>query len=460
MLRKTKNKEERSLKTYRSSSRIAVIGYGADTPLGTLGPGDESLWESLKAGKTAIRPFPFDPSEHKIEARVASDHRDFDFLPYARLISEATGKAITGPTPPSIDRSVQMGLASTFLASQMAGIDLSRRQNIGFKGGTGLGGGRSWGKDLSDFTANGRSKRMTFTVVNVMHNALAGFNSIIYGFTGPSSGTSAACASSGQAIADACDQIRLGRIPVMVAIGSEAVATPFQIACFDQLKALSRSNDPLTASQPFGKNRSGFVMGEGAGTIILADWDWAIANKKPILAEILGYATNSGANNIVEPHAEGAAECMELALEDAEVPPEMIDYINTHGTATGIGDLAEAYAIWKVFCANTPYLSAPRLPIINSTKALTGHTLGAAGVLEVIITILSLRDGIVHPMGDYELDPNCLKPAHQPDETEPFDLTLPIVTAKTEAPLKVGMSTAFGFGDHNFAVIVARPDFQ
>lgn len=449
------------MKKHRFSGRIAVIGMGAVTPIGSFGLNDESLWQALQAGQTAIQPLTFDPEKHKIDVQVASEYTNFDFDPYAKEITALTGRPIKSPSPTYIDKSIKMGLASTLLACQMAEIDLSSRNGfIGVKGGTGLGGGRSWEEGFTSFITNGRNRKMSFTVIDVMHNALSGFSSIINGFTGPSSGTSAACASSGQAIADACDQIRLGRTPVMVAIGAEAVVTPFQIACFDQLKALSRSPDPLMASQPFGKDRSGFVMGEAAGTIILADRAWAIQHKKSIFAEILGYATNSGANDIVNPYAEGAAECMELALEDAEIPPGLIDYINTHGTATNVGDAAEAYAIWKTFVANKPYMNTPPIPYINSTKALLGHTLGAAGSLELLVTILSLRDGVIHPMGNYELDPACLKPEHKPNEIDPFDLALPIVTAKTEASIKVAMSNAFGFGDHNVSIVVARPDFN
>lgn len=441
------------MKTYHFSGRIAVIGMGAVTPLGNIGPNDEGLWEALKEGRTAFKPFPFDYNPSKILARVASDMRDFDYMSYFAQLPKQTDR----PRPVKVDPAIQIATAATLLAIQSSGLELSarRKPGIGVVAGSGLGGGRSWELGFTDFLED-RYNPLVSTVVNVMNNATAGYISNVMGFGGPSFGTTGACASSKIATAVLSDLIRLGRIKVGVAVGTETSATKFQHACFDKIKALSRQG----ISVPFSPDRDGFVMGEAAGAIILEDWDSAKAHGHTILAEILGYALNSGASDMYNPNAEGAAECMELALEDAEVPTTLIDYINSHGTSTPDGDVAEAYAIWKVFCANQPFFQPPKLPYINSSKALLGHTLGAAGVLGLITSILSLRDGIIHPMGHYEVDPQCLRPEHLKDEVDPFNQALPIVTERIETPLAVAMSNAFGFGDHNASIIVARPDFQ
>lgn len=441
------------MKTYPFSGRIAVIGKGAVTPIGNSGPGDEGLWESLKEGNMAFRPFPFDYNPSKILAKVASDMRDFDYMSYFSQLPKQPDR----PKPNKVDLSVQIATAATLLAIQSSGLELSarRKPGIGVVAGTGLGGGRSWELGFTDFLED-RYNPLVSTVVNVMNNATAGYISNVMGFGGPSFGATGACASSKIATAILSDLIRLGRIKTGVAVGTETSATKFQHGCFDKIKALSRRG----ISVPYSPERDGFVMGEAAGALVLEDWDTAIAQGHTILAEILGYALNSGATDMYNPNAEGAAECMELAIEDAEILTTDIDYINSHGTSTPDGDAAEAYAIWKVFCANKPFFKPSKLPYINSSKALLGHTLGAAGVLGLIISILSLRDGIIHPMGDYEVDPKCQRPEHLKTEVDPFDQALPIVTERIEAPLAVAMSNAFGFGDHNASIIIARPDFQ
>lgn len=282
---------------------------------------------------------------------------------------------------------------------------------------------------------------------------------MIFGFGGPGCGVSSACGSSAHAIAEACHEILLDRADAMLAIGAEECVSPFEIACFDQMKTLSRTGRSL----PFGKERDGFVMGSGGAALLLANYDYAQKMGWPILAEIIGYATNSDANNMVAPSMTGISHCMELALEDAQINSSDVDYINSHATSTPTGDPVEAQAIWKVFFGGQPFFAPTRRPLINSSKGALAHTLGAAGALELIVTIESLRSNVIHPMGDYEPDPICLQPP-LPNCKEycwkSVDKSLPIVQQKTEAELKVGMSCNFGFGGHNCSIIVAKPGWN
>lgn len=437
----------------KNKRRVVVCGYGAVTPLGNGTSSDDTLWDALKLGQTAIRNLPFDPAPLNINAKVASwiDEDLFNIRNFFDLIPNTN----TNPKPYRADLSVQLGLAAAALAFNDAKLNtISNLGNIGVQAGTGLGGGRSHEEGYKSFLEKGATKAMFFTVTNVMPNALAGTTSIAFGLRGPSNANTTACASGNYAICEAVSKIRQNLASAMLVVAAESMATPFMIGCFDQMKALSPS-DSFYASQPFGLNRSGFVMGEGAGALVLADYEWAKNHHLPILAEILGYAENSGSNDMVQPSAAGAAECMSLAMEDAVLNSFSIDYINTHGTATGVGDIAETEAIWQVFVTDTNYVQAPRLPLINSTKALLGHTLGAAGILEAIVSILSIRDNLVHPMSEYALDPLCLKPADN-GKLDIFDSKLPIVTAKTNQVIDIVMSNSFGFGDHNSVIIIGR----
>jgi 3-oxoacyl-[acyl-carrier-protein] synthase II len=257
----------------------------------------------------------------------------------------------------------------------------------------------------------------------------------------------AACASSAYAITEACDKILLGKMKAMLVIGTEAATTPFMVACFDSMGlesgALSRKPG---GSLPFSVDRDGFVIGEGAGAVLLAERIWAEKNRLEPLAEIPGYWENAGATHIVQPNADEAAYCMRQAVAHAGLGTEEIDYINAHGTGTPIGDLAEAKAIWNVFMDDGNRSG----PCINSTKALIGHTCGASGILELIVTILALRDGFVHPMGDYDPDPDCLSPGQ-----ENHGNRLNIVSRKpVQGGLRYALTNSFGFGDENASIVV------
>lgn len=445
--------------------RIVICGYGAVTPLGIAGS-EDSLWLNLIEGRSAIRPFNFNPQEVNIGAKVASWISDDDSDPYAFRIKDYLNSIPHPDTNPKLHRadlSIQLGVAAASLAFEHA--SLQKIKNIGritgVSAATGLGGGRSFNQSLDSFRLKGRNKAMTFTVPNVMPNAVGGTTSIVFGLHGPSTTITTACASGNYAICDAADKIKLGYAKVMMVVGAEAMAVPFMIASFDQLGALSHSSS-IYASKPFSSLRDGFVMGEGGGALVLAELSYAEKHGLPIIAELIGYATNSGANDIVQPSIEGAECCMEAALDMAGIPNDKIDYVNAHGTSTPEGDPKEAEALWNVF-ADRNSITPPKMPHINSSKALLGHTLGAAGVIEAVITLKTLETGIIHPMKkwhtpDYPLDPVCSMPIDVRGKvsTNPYNLSLPIVIKRTSGNFQIAMSNSFGFGDHNAVVIFKK----
>lgn len=443
---------------------IVICGMGAVTPIGNYGPDDDSYWQAILAGQTHFGPFKFgDPSPHKITAIVASEFDEWDFSPCAaRIPIFADGTLRFRPTAERIDRSIQLGLAAGLQALEMAGLAdelTTRRDNIGFVSGTGLAGGRSFEEGLGIFNVSGKIKRIYFTVVNVMLNGLAGFGTIAFGLGGPSLAVDTACASSDHAISVAFDRIVLGHADAMLVVGHEAVTTAFQLGCFNQMEALSVSTGP-SASKPFGKERDGFVMGEGAGAIVLAREDFARKHGLPILARILGYGANSDAHSMVQPSVDGITECITKALQNVGLYPADIKCVNAHATATPVGDVREALAIWQVFNdPKLPYFDKPQARV-TATKANLGHSLGAAGILALIATVCSMRDGVLPPMDGFELDPNCLRPWLEAGISVSQDKPLDIVTQKTAADLPVALCSAFGFGGHNVTIVPARPDFQ
>lgn len=432
-----------------SDKRIVVCGLGAITSLGCLGPKSKEFWNSVRRGASGFQSITeyfvsknLDAAGKNIKASTVAAVRDFepasflqpDFLrEYRRL-----------------DRSILLGLSAGTLAMEMSRIEVNgeNSREIGVKVGTGLGGGQSFESSLAHFQHRGRTKQLYNSVQNIMGNATAGLASIYFGLKGSSSTSMAACASSAYAITEACDKISLGKMKAMLVIGTEAATTPFMVACFDSMGlesgALSRKPG---GSLPFAVDRDGFVLGEGAGAVVLAERSWAEKNRIEPLAEILGYWENAGATHIVQPNPEETAHCMRQAVAQARLETDAIDYINAHGTGTPIGDFAEAKAIWSVFVDGQKDGSGP---YINSTKALIGHTCGASGILELIVTILALRDGFVHPMGDYDPDPDCLAPGQENQEKR-----LNIVSRKpVQGILRYALTNSFGFGDENASIVV------
>jgi 3-oxoacyl-[acyl-carrier-protein] synthase II len=432
--------------------RIVICGFGAITSLGDLGANRESFWTSLKKGVSGFRPLvehfaalAVDSSVRNIKASTVAPVRDFYPPQYLRSEFLKENRRL--------DPTILYGLSAGALAMEMAGLEVTEEnsRNIGVKVGTGLGGGQSFESGVVHFHNQGRSRKLYSTVLNVMGNAAAGFASIYFGLKGSSSTAMAACASSAYAVTEACDKIKLGKAAAMLVIGSEASMIPFIIACFDSMGiesgALSRQSG---GSLPFSKDRDGFVLGEGAAAVVLAEAGWVEENGLVPLAEILGYWENAGATHMVQPNPQETAYCMRQAIADAGLSPEDIDYINAHATATPIGDLAESQAICEVFIGRGR--SKPHKPYVNSTKASIGHTCGAAGVIELIVTILSLRDGLIHPMGDYDPDPRCLSPNASAGEQ------LAIVTrTPVRDRLRFALTNSFGFGDQNASIVVGLP---
>jgi 3-oxoacyl-[acyl-carrier-protein] synthase II len=430
--------------------RIVVCGFGAITSVGCLGLITEEFWNSIKQGVSGFQSIgeyfaskKIDARDKDIRASTVAAVRDFDPARFLRPDFLRENRRL--------DPSILYGLSAAALAMEMSGLKVGEENSrkIGVKVGTGLGGGQSFESSLGQFRRRGRSKQLYNSVQNVMGNATAGYASLYFGLRGSSSTSMAACASSAYAVTEACDKILLGKVDAMLVIGTEASTTPFIIACFDSMGlesgALSRKPG---GSLPFSLDRDGFVIGEGAGAILLAERKWAQQNRLEPLAEILGYWENAGAAHMVQPNPKEAACCMRQAIADAGLETKRIDYINAHATATPIGDLAETEAIWEVFME--PYVENGRGPYINSTKALIGHTCGASGILELIITILSLRDGFVHSMGDYDPDPSCLshdKSAH--------GKSLAIVSREpVKDNLRYALTNSFGFGDENASIVV------
>ena len=435
-----------------AEKRIVVCGVGAITPVGELGANRETFWTSLKKADCGFKPlteyYPdlaADSSLRNIKATAVAPVQDFDPAQYLRPEFLRDYRRL--------DPVILYALSAGVLAMEMSQLKVTgeNAREIGVKVGTGLGGGQSFETGALYFHNHGRSRRLYHTVLNVMGNAAAGFASLYFGLKGSSSTSMAACASSAYAVTEACDKIQLGKVAAMLVIGSEASIMPFIIACFDSMGvdsgALSRNPG---GSMPFAADRDGFVLGEGAGAMVLAEAEWAASHGLTPLAEILGYWENAGAQHMVQPNPEETAYCMKQAMVQASLTPRDIDYVNAHATATPLGDYAESRAIHEVF--HSCGAENQRKPYVNSTKALIGHTCGAAGVIELIVAILSLRDGVIHPMGDYDVDPACLRPAGS------AGAAINIVSrAAVTDKLRFALTNSFGFGDQNASIVVGLP---
>jgi len=435
-----------------ADKRIVVCGFGAITSVGELGANRETFWTALRRGNSGFQPLAkhfadlvVNTSVRDMKATTVAPVRNFDPARYLRPDFLRDYRRL--------DPVILYGLSAGALAMEMSHLKVTKENSraIGVKAGTGLGGGQSFESGALHFHNHGRSRRLYNTVLNVMGNAAAGFASLYFGLKGSSSTSVAACASSAYAVTEACDKIKLGKAVAMLVIGTEASMMPFIIACFDSMGvesgALSRKSG---GSLPFSSDRDGFVLGEGAGAVVLAEAEWAVRNGLTPLAEILGYWENAGAQHMVQPNSQETAYCMTQAIAQAKLTPRDIDYVNAHATATPIGDHAESQAIHQVFRSSGVY--EPSKPYVNSTKALIGHTCGAAGVIELIVAILSLRDGVIHPMGDYDVDPTCLRPRGS------TGAAINIVSrAAVIEKFRFALTNSFGFGDENASIVVGLP---
>ncbi len=414
--------------------RVVVTGLGAITPLGKTVP---EFWDGLRNGVSGAAPITrFDASLHK--TKFACEVKNFNPLDY-----------IDRKEARKLDLYSQFALVATDEAWKDSGLDKFEfdPDRAGVIYGTGTGGINTLNDELQSFYAQPapRTPRFNpFFIPKFILNIAAGHISIKYNLQGPNFTTVSACASSSHAIIEAYNYIRLGWADIIVTGGSEAPINEPSVAGFNAIRAIStRNDDPEHASRPFDKDRDGFVMAEGAATLILEEYEHAVRRGAKIYAEIVGVGANGDAYHITAPHPEGrgAAKVMEMALRDAGMKPEEIDYINVHGTSTPLGDISEIKAIEKVFGEHAYKLS------ISSTKSMTGHLLGAAGAAEAVASILAIENGIIPPtINLFNRDPQI---------DERLDLT---PNQAKEKEIKTALSNTFGFGGHNATLIFKKLD--
>ena len=410
------------------ANRVVITGMGAITPIGT---GKDAFWNALLEGKNGIsRITRFDPSEYK--AQIAGEVKDFDPADY---MDKKESKRV--------DRYAQFAIAAAKLAIEDAKLDLEKEdlERIGTFVGSGIGGIETMHGQYEKLFDKGPSKISPFFIPMMIGNMAAGHVSIAFGLKGPSSCVVTACATGTNNIGDAFKVIQRGDADVMVAGGTEASISGAAVAGFCSMKALctDHNDDPEHASRPFDANRSGFIMGEGAGLVVLESLEHAEARGAHIYAELVGYGSNSDAFHITQPapHGEMAAKCMQKALKDAGLEPSDIDYINAHGTSTHFNDLTETEAIKTVWGEGAKNLS------VSSIKSMTGHLLGAAGGVECIATVLAVANDMLPPTINYET----------PDEGLDLDYVPNKAKAKT---VRAALSNNLGFGGHNACIVIKK----
>ena len=415
-----------------SFKRVVVTGIGAITPLGN---DVRTFWENLVAGVSGAAPITRFDAE-KFRTRFACEVKNFDVTEY-----------IPRQEARKMDTFTQFAVIAADEAIRDAGFDLENMNldKAGVIWGSGIGGLKTFEEEVINFAnGTGQPRFNPFFIPKMIADSAAGVISIKYGLKGPTFITVSACASSTNAIIDAYNYIRLGVMDVCVSGGSEAAVTQAGVGGFNALKALSERNDsPETASRPYDKDRDGFVLGEGGAALILESYEHAQARGAKIYAEIIGMGLSSDAYHITAPHPEGvgAYNVMKYALEDAGLAPSDIDYINTHGTSTPLGDPQELLAIERLFGEEVSKIN------ISSTKSMTGHLLGGAGAIESLACILAIRDGIIPPtINHFEDDPQI---------NPKLNLTF---NKAQKRDVKYALSNTFGFGGHNASVIFKKPE--
>src|SRR6056297_519996 len=412
--------------------RVVVTGLGALTPIGN---NIEEYWEALVAGKSGGAPITYFDTE-KFKTKFACELKNFDPLDFFDR------KEVR-----RLDRFAQYAIVASDEAIKDSGINLDTvdKYRVGVIWGAGIGGLETFQNEVLNFAAGDGTPRFNpFFIPKMIADIAPGHISIRHGFMGPNYTTVSACASAANAMIDALNNIRLGHSDIIVSGGSEAAVTMAGMGGFNAMHALSTQNDnPQTASRPFDATRDGFVLGEGSGALILEEYEHAKARGAKIYAEVLGGGLSSDAYHMTAPHPEGngVVAVMENCLRNAEMKPEDVDAINTHGTSTPLGDVAELKAISKVFGEHAKTMN------INSTKSMTGHLLGAAGAVEAISAILSMKHGIVPPTINHE---------HKDENIDP-ELNLTLNEAQ-KRDVKVVMSNTFGFGGHNACVLFKKYD--
>lgn len=410
--------------------RVVVTGLGALTPIGnTL----QEYWSGLSSGMSGAAPITkFDASLFKTQFACEIKNLDID-------------KFIDRKEARKMDPFSQYALIVAEEAILDSGLELEKIDltKAGVIWGSGIGGLKTFQDEVVDFAKGDGSPRFNpFFIPKMIADISAGFISMKYGFQGPNFVTVSACASGTNSMIDAYNYIRLGKADVFISGGSEAAVTEAGIGGFNAMKALSQRNeDPKTASRPFDKDRDGFVLGEGAGALILEEYEHAKARGAKIYAELIGGGMSADAHHLTAPHPEGrgAANVMKFALEDANMNPEDIDYINVHGTSTPLGDISEIRAIQQVFGDHAYELN------ISSTKSMTGHLLGAAGAVEGIAAILAIVHDTVPPTINHFTDDEAFDPK----------LNLTFNTAQ-KREVRAVLSNTFGFGGHNCSIIFKK----
>jgi len=410
--------------------RVVVTGLGAITPLGNS---VSEYWDNLVKGVSgAARITRFDPS--KFKTQFACEVKNFNPENYFDR-KEAR----------KLDAYSQYGLAASQQAVLDSGIDLSQinLDRSGVIWGSGIGGLDTFLLECGNFAKGDGTPRFNpFFIPKMIADIASGHISIKYGFRGPNFTCVSACASSTNALIDAFNYIRLGKADIFIAGGSEAAVNEAGVGGFNAMHALSERNDsPATASRPFDLDRDGFVLGEGAGALILEEYEHAIKRGAKVYAEIVGGGMSADAHHITAPHPEGlgAINVMKNALSDAEMTPDQIDYVNVHGTSTPLGDVAESKAIFNVFGEHAYALN------ISSTKSMTGHLLGAAGAIESIASILAVKNDIIPPTINHFTDDPALD--------NRLNLTFNVAQKRV---VRASLSNTFGFGGHNASVIFKK----
>ncbi len=410
--------------------RIVITGMGAVTPLGL---NVDETWAAMKEGRSGISLVDtFDASESP--ARIAGHVKDFDPSPY--FLKDPK-------TPRRCDRFELLAMAAATQAIQDAALDPEKedRTRVGVMIGSGIGGLHIHGVNLRTMLESGVRRVSPFCIPYMITNMASGLVAMEYGFGGPNMSISTACATSNHSIGEAWRIMKFGDADVMICGGSEAPIELIGLAGFANMRALStRNDDPTTASRPYDVDRDGFVMSEGAAAVVLETLEHAQARGARILAELAGYGLSCDAYHLTSPmpEGEGASRCMELAMEHAGVQPQEVDYVNTHGTSTTLGDICEIKAIKRTFGEH-----AKNGLVLSSTKSMTGHLLGAAGGVELIACVKAIQDNFIPPtINVFNQDPEC-------------DLDV-CPNQGREHQVNVALSNSFGFGGHNATLVVKR----
>jgi len=410
-----------------SERRVVITGIGVISPVGNDLP---TFWESLKSGRSGVgRITAFDPE--KFDCQIAGEVKDFAAAPYFK-------------TPKDVkraDRYTQLAVAATKMCLEDSGLDLGAidLDRAGVMIGSGVGGLATMEEQVTKLVTRGPDRTSPFMIAMMISNMASGFISMEHGLRGPNMAIVTACATANHCMGEAWRIIKFGDADVMLAGGSEACVVPVGIAGFAAMRALSvRNDEPEKASRPFDKDRDGFVMGEGAGVLVLEEYEHAKKRGAKIYCELAGYGLTADAYHMTapQPEGEGAARCMRMAMKHAKVNPEEIDYINAHGTSTPIGDACETMAVKGAF---GDY--ARNGLVVSSTKSMTGHLLGAAGAVEMAACVMAMRDGIIPPTINLDHpDPQC-------------DLDY-VPNKAREKKVRIALSNSFGFGGHNSSLLI------